>query len=143
MSKAAALTVQEASHKARAEHYLAETQKILRQLATERQRNMRHPQPQSSLVEQVKKFSTGNSHVENAFRLVVRAIQHVVRTSGSARDVRQLDERVRNTEEAIKLLALEQRHSREMETAEREKLLLRLQNEVAKMKALPSARRKK
>lgn len=31
--------------------------------------------------------------------------------------IRQLEERVRNTEEAIKLLAQEQRHAREMESA--------------------------
>ena len=60
MSKAAALTIQEAGHKARAEHYLAETQKILRQLAAERQRNARRPQPQPSLVEQVKAILYGN-----------------------------------------------------------------------------------
>jgi hypothetical protein len=44
--------------------------------------------------------------------------------------IRQLEERTRNVEEATKLLAQEQRHSREMESAEREKLLLRLQMEV-------------
>ena len=57
--------------------------------------------------------------------------------------IRQLEERVRNTEEAIKLLAQEQRHSREMDSSEREKLLLRLQNEVVKLKELQSPRRKK
>jgi hypothetical protein len=57
--------------------------------------------------------------------------------------IRRLEDRVRNTEEAIKLLAQEQRHSREMDSSEREKLLLRLQNEVAKLKELPKPRRKK
>ena len=57
--------------------------------------------------------------------------------------IHQLEERVRNTEEAIKLLAQEQRHSREMDFSEREKLLLRLQNEVVKLKELQSPRRKK
>jgi len=57
--------------------------------------------------------------------------------------IRQLEERVRNTEEAIKLLAQEQRHSREMDSSEREKLLLRLQNEVAKLKELPPPRGRK
>jgi hypothetical protein len=57
--------------------------------------------------------------------------------------IRQLEERQRNTEEAIKLLAQEQRHTREMESSEREKLLLRLQNEVAKLKELKPPRRKK
>ena len=46
-------------------------------------------------------------------------------------------------EEAIKLLAQEQRHSRELESSEREKLLLRLQQEVIKLKELPALRRKK
>mgnify|MGYP001581928155 CR=1 FL=1 len=59
MSKAAALTEQETHYKARAEHYLAETQKILRQLASERQRAARQPRPQSSLVEQVKEILHG------------------------------------------------------------------------------------
>lgn len=59
MSKADTLTNQEAHYKARAEHYLAETQKILRQLATERQRAARRPRPQSSLVEQVKEILHG------------------------------------------------------------------------------------
>jgi len=59
MSKAAALTSQEAHYQAQAKHYLAETQKILRQLATERQRAARRPQPQSSLLEQVKEILHG------------------------------------------------------------------------------------
>ena len=59
MSKAATLNGQEAQYKARAEHYLAETQKILRQLAAERQRAARRPRPQSSLVEQVKEILHG------------------------------------------------------------------------------------
>ena len=59
MSKAAALTSQEAQYKAQAEHYLAETQKILRQLATERQRTARRSRPQSSLVDQVKEILHG------------------------------------------------------------------------------------
>ena len=59
MSKAAALSDQEAHHKARAEHYLAETQKILRRLASERQRTSRRSRPQSSLLEQVKEILHG------------------------------------------------------------------------------------
>ena len=59
MSKAAALTDQEAHHKARAERYLAETQKILRQLAMERQRASRRARPQSSLVDQVREILHG------------------------------------------------------------------------------------
>ena len=57
--------------------------------------------------------------------------------------IRQLEERIRNIEEAIKVLAQEQRHSREIESAEREKLLLRLQSEVAKLKELPAPRGKR
>lgn len=57
--------------------------------------------------------------------------------------IRQLEERTRNIEEAIKLLAQEQRHSRELESAEREKLLLRLQTEVVKLKELPPPRGKR
>jgi len=60
MSKAATLTDHEAQYKARAEHYLAETQKILRQLATERQRTTRRPRPQSCRLEQVKGILYGN-----------------------------------------------------------------------------------
>lgn len=58
-------------------------------------------------------------------------------------NIRQLEDRLRNSEEAIKLLAQEQRHSREIDSSEREKLLLRLQNEVTKLKGLPALRRKK
>ena len=57
--------------------------------------------------------------------------------------IRQLEERTRNIEEAIKLLAQAQRHGREIESAEREKLLLRLQGEVAKLKELPAPRSKR
>ena len=57
--------------------------------------------------------------------------------------IRRLEERVRDTEEAIRLLAQEQRHSRELESAEREKMLLRLQREVAKLKELPAPRGRK
>jgi archaellum component FlaC len=57
--------------------------------------------------------------------------------------LRRLEERTRNLEEALKLLAQEQRHARELESAEREKLLLRLQNEVVRLKALPPPRGRK
>ena len=55
--------------------------------------------------------------------------------------IRQLDERVRNTEESIKLLAQELRHSREMESVEREKFLLQLERELAKLKELPRGKK--
>ena len=59
MSKAATLTNSEAHYKTQAEHYLAETQKILRRLATERQRAARRQRAQSSLVEQVREILHG------------------------------------------------------------------------------------
>jgi hypothetical protein len=56
--------------------------------------------------------------------------------------IRRLEERMRETEEAIKLLALEQRHTRELESSEREKLLLRLQQELSRLKeALPRGKK--
>ena len=57
--------------------------------------------------------------------------------------IRQLEKRVGDMEEALKLLAQEQRHTRELESSEREKLLLRLQQEVAKLKELPPPRGRK
>ncbi len=57
--------------------------------------------------------------------------------------IRRIEARRRDMEEAIKLLAQEQRHARELEFAEREKLLLRLQHEVAKLKELPLPRGRK
>ena len=57
--------------------------------------------------------------------------------------LRQLDERVRNTEKSIRLLAQDLRHSREMESVEREKFLLQLERELAKLKQLPAPRGKK
>jgi hypothetical protein len=57
--------------------------------------------------------------------------------------IRRMEARVRDTEEAVKLLAQELRHARELESAEREKLLLRLQHELAQPKQLPAPRGKK
>lgn len=57
--------------------------------------------------------------------------------------IRRLEERLRDMEEAIKLIAQEQRHRRELESAEREKLVLRLERELAKLKQLPPSRRKR
>jgi len=56
--------------------------------------------------------------------------------------IRRLEERLRDMEEAMKLLALEQRHARELEASEREKLLLRIAAAVAKPKELPAPRGK-
>jgi hypothetical protein len=55
--------------------------------------------------------------------------------------IRQLDERIRNTEESIKLLAQELRHSREIESVEREKFILQLERELAKLKELPRGKK--
>ena len=57
--------------------------------------------------------------------------------------IRQIESRLRDMEEAIKLLAQEQRHGRELESAERENLRLRLQQELARFKELPLTRGRK
>jgi len=57
--------------------------------------------------------------------------------------IRGLEDRLRDVEQAIKLLAQEQRHARELEEAVREKFVLRLERELSKLKELPPSRRKK
>ena len=57
--------------------------------------------------------------------------------------IRQLEQRTRDMEEAIKLLAQEQRHAREMERAEREKLILLLQTAREEPKRLRGSRKRK
>ncbi len=57
--------------------------------------------------------------------------------------IRRLEERTRNLEEALRLVAQEQRHSRELESAEREKQLLKLERELNRLTELPKARGKK
>ena len=57
--------------------------------------------------------------------------------------IRGLEARVRDMEEALKLLAQELRHARQLEAAEREKLALRLERESPKPKELPAPRGKK
>jgi uncharacterized coiled-coil DUF342 family protein len=57
--------------------------------------------------------------------------------------IRQMEKRLRDMEEALKLLALEHRHGRELEAIEREKLRLQLQQELAKSKELPPPRGRK
>ena len=57
--------------------------------------------------------------------------------------IRRLEDRLRDVEEAIKFLALEQRHARELDAAEREKLLLRFESAMPKPKELPPSRRKR
>ena len=58
--------------------------------------------------------------------------------------IRKLEERMRDMEEAIKLLAQEQRHSRDIEATNREKLLLQLERELTKhQQALPALTRPK
>ena len=58
-------------------------------------------------------------------------------------NLREIEERVRNLEEAIKLLAQEQRHARELEMAEREKLLLKLERELTRQPRPPRPRGRK
>jgi hypothetical protein len=48
-----------------------------------------------------------------------------------------MEKRVRDIEEALKLLAQELRHSREMESAEREKSVLQLELDLARLKEMP------
>lgn len=57
--------------------------------------------------------------------------------------IRQLETRLRDLEEAIKLLAQEQRHARQFDAVEREKLLLLVKQELAGAKKLSSGRTKK
>jgi hypothetical protein len=56
--------------------------------------------------------------------------------------IRRLEERQRDMEEGMKLLAMELRHARELENSEREKLLLRLEPFLTKPKELPAAQSK-
>jgi hypothetical protein len=57
--------------------------------------------------------------------------------------IRRLEDRLRDHEEALKLLAQELRHTRELETTEREKQLLRLERELSRLKELPKIKRRK
>ena len=58
-------------------------------------------------------------------------------------EIRDLQRRVRDLEEAINLLIQEQRHAEEIAAAEREKLLLRFQAEIAKRPSLPPAKKRR
>ena len=58
--------------------------------------------------------------------------------------IRDLAARVRDLEEAFKLLSLEFRHQRELDAAEREKLVLKIEGIMAKVQpALAKKRRRK
>ena len=58
--------------------------------------------------------------------------------------IRELEMRVRDLEEAIRLIAQEARHARETEAIEREKLLLQIERAVKDApRSLPPPRRKK
>jgi hypothetical protein len=59
MSKVETLNGHEAEYHALAKHYLAETQKILRRLASERRRSARHPRPDTNLLDEVKRILHG------------------------------------------------------------------------------------
>ena len=74
----------------------------------------------------------------------------VLAFSGMAREleehrasIRRLEDRLRDNEEALKLVALELRHARELEASEREKQLLKLEKEVARLRELPKPKGKK
>ena len=58
MSKAATLPSadRDAQYKAEADHYLAETRKILRQLKTEREREARRRRTRTSIVDEVREI---------------------------------------------------------------------------------------
>jgi hypothetical protein len=57
--------------------------------------------------------------------------------------IRGLEGRLRDHEEALKLVAQELRHTRELEAAEREKQMLRLEREVSRLKDSPGKRWKR
>lgn len=59
MTKTAVLTAQEAQHKARAHAYLAETQRILRQLAADRRRAGRRRPVSASITDEVRAILHG------------------------------------------------------------------------------------
>jgi hypothetical protein len=82
--------------------------------------------------------------VEDCCRLVAGVFRHGARELEEHRArIRRLEERLRDHEEALKLVAQELRHTRELESAEREKQLLRLARELSRLKELPSNKRKK
>ena len=54
----------------------------------------------------------------------------------------ELEQYVQMLEASIKLLAQQLQHSREMESVEREKFLLQLERELAKLKELPRGKKK-
>jgi hypothetical protein len=57
--------------------------------------------------------------------------------------IRRLEDRLRDHEEALKMVAQELRHTRELEAVEREKQLLRLERELSRLKELPKIKRRK
>jgi hypothetical protein len=57
--------------------------------------------------------------------------------------IRRLEDRLRDHEEALKLVAQEVRHTRALEAAEREKQMLRLERELARLKESPTNKRKR
>jgi predicted nucleic acid-binding Zn-ribbon protein len=55
--------------------------------------------------------------------------------------IRRIENRTRDLEEALKLLAQELRHSRDLDKSEREKLLLKIDAAIAKPSSSPKRRR--
>ena len=76
-------------------------------------------------------------------RLAARGLNMTRELEENRANIRSLEARLRDMEEAIKLLALAQRHARQLEAAEWEKLVLLLQRELTKPKELPAPRGKK
>ena len=60
MSKAAAISHEEAHYKAQADRYLAGAQRILRKLARERRRNARRRTVRTSILDEVKTILNGH-----------------------------------------------------------------------------------
>lgn len=56
--------------------------------------------------------------------------------------IRRLEERVRDLEEMLRLLSQEFKHGRELESSEREKIMLRLEAEFSKRRLQNSKKRK-
>ena len=57
--------------------------------------------------------------------------------------IQQLEERIRDNDETLELLAQEMRHMREIEVLERDKQLLKVEREINRLIEVPRAKRRK
>ena len=95
-----------------------------------------------ALLRRLSKYFTENRDVEidsrwaTAFFGMTRELQEHRET------IRDLEKRVVELEGTIRLLAQEQRHSREIQSSEHEKLILKIQAELHQ-KPLPAPKKKK